>query len=71
MGFVNLQTVTFRPMLSEPLPSQWDIRHYNRSKNMTPDRNRLVKYFADLARVCELEDTVVEWFIKECYMQVC
>jgi len=38
---------------------------------MTPDRNKLQKYFADLARVCEVEDTVVEWFQKEHYEQIC
>lgn len=38
---------------------------------MTPDRNRLQKYFADLKRVCEMEDTVVEWFDKEVYKQIC
>jgi hypothetical protein len=29
---------------------------------MTPERDKLQKYFADLRRVCEVEDTVVEWF---------
>jgi hypothetical protein len=29
---------------------------------MTPDRDKLQKYFADLSRVCDVEDTVIEWF---------
>lgn len=37
---------------------------------MTPDRNKLQKYFADLTRVCEVEDTVVEWFAKEHYEMI-
>ena len=38
---------------------------------MTPDRNKLQKYFADLNRVCDIEDTVVEWFKKQHYEQIC
>ena len=37
---------------------------------MTPERNKLQKYFADLSRVCDVEDTVNEWFDKKFYMQV-
>lgn len=47
------------------------IRNYDRSQNMTPDRNKLQKYFADLNRVCDIEDTVVEWFKKQHYEQIC
>ena len=39
-----------------------DVRDYNRFKNLTPNRDLFAKYFADLKRVCEVEDTVVEWF---------
>ena len=38
---------------------------------MTPDRNKFEKYFADLKRVCEVEDTVVEWFDKSVHEQIC
>ena len=38
---------------------------------MTPDRNKFEKYFADLKRVCEVEDTVVEWFDKSVHQQIC
>ena len=39
-----------------------DVRDYNRVSNLTPDRDKMRKYFADLRRVCEVEDTVIEWF---------
>ena len=29
---------------------------------MLPNRDMYIKYFADLRRVCELEDAVVEWY---------
>ena len=29
---------------------------------MIPERDLLAKYFADLRRVCEVEDTIVEWY---------
>ena len=32
---------------------------------MTPNRDLFQKYFADLKRVCEVEDTIVEWFNEE------
>lgn len=53
------------------MPDLSDIRDYNRSKNMTPTRNKLQKYFADLSRVCEVEDTVEEWFEKQFYDSIC
>ena len=37
---------------------------------MTPDRDKLEKYFADLKRVCEVEDTVVEWFDKSVHQEI-
>lgn len=36
---------------------------------MTPNRDLFQKYFADLKRVCEAEDTIVEWFNEE-YVRV-
>ena len=43
---------------------------YNRCNSMTPDRNKFQKYFADLSRVCDLEDQIGEWFGKEFYQTV-
>ena len=64
MGSVKFQTIKWNSLITEPIPDQGDIRNYNRSQNMTPDRNKLQKYFADLSRVCDVEDTVNEWFDK-------
>ena len=71
MGVVDPDSIQWLAPHMEPLPWQEDIRNYNRVGHMTPDRNRLQKYFADLKRVCELEDTVNEWFDKEVYQQIC
>ena len=71
MGVVDTSSIQWlRPELA-PLPEQEDIRNYNRVKNMGPDRNRFQKYFADLQRVCEVEDTVIEWFDKQYHEQIC
>lgn len=51
------------------MPSQDDVRDYNRYKNLTPNRDLFAKYFADLKRVCEVEDTVLEWY-DEAYVKV-
>ena len=64
MGVLDVSTLEWKPCFFEQLPDQEDIRNYNRLKSMTPDRDKLEKYFADLKRVCEVEDTVVEWFLK-------
>ena len=68
MGVLDVETILWRPLVFEALPEQDDIRNYNRVKNLTPDRNKFQKYFADLKRVCEVEDTVIEWFDKEHYV---
>ena len=70
MGALDLQSLYWQHPKFEPVPDQGDIRQYNRSKNMTPDRNNLQKYFADLSRVCDLEDNISEWFGKEHYEYV-
>ena len=71
MGVMDMSSIEWRPIVFEPLPDQEDIRNYNRVKNMTPDRNKFQKYFADLKRVCEVEDTVIEWFDKQHHVQIC
>lgn len=43
-------------------------RDYNRLEFLTPDRDMNQQFFADLSRVCEVEDSVVEWFDKEYVM---
>ncbi len=51
------------------MPCVDDVRDYNRFKNLTPNRDLFAKYFADLKRVCEVEDTVLEWY-DEAYVKV-
>lgn len=70
MGALDLSSLYWQHPKFEPMPNQSDIRQYNRSENMTPDRNKLQKYFADLSRVCDLEDNISEWFGKEHYEYV-
>lgn len=64
MGALDRSSLKWLPLRIEPLPNQNDIRDYNRVKNLTPNRDLLAKYFADLKRVCEVEDTVCEWYQK-------
>ena len=71
MGVIDPSSIQWKPCFFEQLPDQDDIRNYNRLKSMTPDRNKFEKYFADLKRVCEVEDTVVEWFDKSVHQQIC
>lgn len=71
MGSVNIASIQWQKLSFQPLPRQSEIRNYNRVINLTPDRNKLVKYFADLARVCELEESITEWFEKEHMKNVC
>jgi len=59
----------FEKLKLESLPNTSQIHFYNRSENMTPHRNKLQKYFADLSRVCEVEEAVEEWFLKEFFSQ--
>lgn len=70
MGTLLLDDFQWLPIQTEALPNQTAIREYNRSESMTPDRNKLQKYFADLSRVCDVEDTVCEWFDKTYYEMV-
>ncbi|CDW85380.1 UNKNOWN [Stylonychia lemnae] len=64
MGVLDTDTVRWQSLKIESQPDQNDIRDYNRFKMLTPNRDLLAKYFADLKRVCEVEDTVVEWFTE-------
>lgn len=71
MGSLQIDSLKWNPLVTESIPHQEAIRNYNRSQNMTPDRNKLQKYFADLSRVCDIEDTVNEWFDKQYYERIC
>lgn len=69
MGCLDINSVKWLPIKSKPQPPQDDVRDYNRFKNLTPNRDLYQKYFADLKRVCEVEDTIIEWF-NEQYVKV-
>lgn len=64
MGCLEIPSVRWMPLRIEAHPVWDDVRNYNRFKNLTPDRDMYRKYFADLKRVCEAEDTIVEWFYE-------
>lgn len=69
MGTLDTNSVKWLPLKFEKQPPADDVRDYNRFKNLIPTRDLFQKYFADLKRVCEVEDTVVEWF-EESYVKV-
>lgn len=71
MGVLNQSTIDWKPCYFQPLPDQEDIYNYNRLKSMTPNRNKYEKYFADLKRVCDVEDTVVEWYDTTVHRDIC
>jgi hypothetical protein len=62
MGTVASETLKWHPIVTNSIPNQASIREYNRSVSITPERNKYQKYFADLSRVCEVEEAVEEWF---------
>ena len=70
MGTMQLTGLVWQKALLDHLPDQSKIRDYNRAQSMTPDRNKLQKYFADLSRVCDVEDAVNEWFDKRYYEMI-
>lgn len=40
---------------------------YNKDMLRIPKADRAVKIYADINRICELEDTVVEWYDEKYY----
>lgn len=61
-GALELDSLIWGLIKQQKMPSICEIRDYNRSKYMTPERDKLTKYFADLRRVCDVEDTIIEWY---------
>jgi hypothetical protein len=62
MGSTNINSIEWLPLKIDKQPKLSDVRDYNRYANLTANRNLYQKYFADQQRVCEVEDTIVEWF---------
>ena len=49
-------------IILSPLPDLDTFKNYNRLTYLTPSRDMNQQYFADLRRVCEVEDSITEWF---------
>ena len=64
MGVLDCQTIEWNDLYFEELPVWDEVFNYNRLKSLTPNRDKEEKYFADLKRVCEVEDYVTEWYDK-------
>ena len=64
-GALRKGSVNWLPAQYDRIPAEKEFKDYNRAAKLTPSRDMLQKYFADLRRVCEVEDTVVEWFDYE------
>lgn len=62
MGSTEISSIEWLPLKVDKQPRLSDVRDYNRYMNLTAKRDLFQKYFADQQRVCEVEDTVVEWF---------
>lgn len=60
-GLVDVPSIKWmKPRLSKtPTDS---VLNYNKDLMIGPDTNRAQKIYADLNRICELEDAVVEWY---------
>ena len=62
MGALDPLSVIWSEIAVETAPDHRQIRGY--ARELQPQRDMLAKYFADLRRVCEVEDTVSEWFLQ-------
>lgn len=62
MGVIDLQSIQWYKLITTKQPQLNEVRDYNRFQHLTPFRDLYQKIFADQKRVCEVEDTVVEWF---------
>lgn len=67
---VRPESLVWRPLVKHALPEPSQIKGYNRALFMGPNRNKLQKYFADLGRVCEVEDTINEWSSLEHVLKI-
>lgn len=65
-GLVDVPSIKWmKPRLSKtPTDS---VLNYNKDLMIGPDTNRAQKIYADLNRICELEDAVVEWYDQKYY----
>ncbi len=58
-GLVNVDSIEWDEPNIDTTPSQ-NVLNYDKDKKFKQDK--VQKIFADLSRVCEVEDAVVEWY---------
>jgi len=60
-GMIDIDSINwFQPQLSTPTPDT--VLTYSNDGKMREVKDRVLKIFCDTHRVCELEDSVVEWY---------
>jgi hypothetical protein len=60
-GMVDIDSIQwFKPQLSIPTPET--VLSYSNDGKTREVKDRVLKIFCDTNRVCELEDSVVEWY---------
>jgi hypothetical protein len=60
-GMIDIDSIKwFPPMLS--IPTADNVLNYSNDGKSRAVRDRVLKIFCDTNRVCELEDSVVEWY---------
>jgi len=65
-GFVDISSIEWHPPEILETPTINTLT-YNKDMMNIPTDDRAIKIYADLSRVCELEDTVVEWYEQKYY----
>lgn len=60
-GLVDIQSIEwFPPHLTKP--SKETTLTYDKDKEQKAVEDRVIKIFCDMSRICEVEDSVVEWY---------
>jgi len=67
-GQVNLDTIEWEKPILEDLPSE-NLMKYNAREKREIEKDKARKVFADLSRICELEDSEMEWRDFRCEYQ--
>ena len=65
-GLVDIESITWINPIFSDIPSE-NTMSYKRGKKMQEEEDKSAKIVADLSRVCELEDTQLEWRYSEYY----
>lgn len=60
-GMIDIDSIEwFQPILTNPTKD--NVLTYNNDGKQREVKDRVLKIFCDTNRVCELEDSVVEWY---------